>query len=374
MAVLGACLLGVPPMPAWPVPAADSPPATASGLEARLPELPIRPDMVTAEMSAWAAGVVPSGLRSFDRLALLLKALQYDPTGPRIRYVEGHTATAEEAFGHGRINCLAYSHLVVALARELEIDAFYMDVSDRETYRKEGDLVIVAGHVTVGFDDGPDRRILEFQVGPDVDYRRAERITDAMARAYYHSNRGAELLRDGDAARALPWLEAAVELEPELPDAWVNLGVAARRLGQPDRAESAYRRAIEVEDDFLPAYQNLAALYHLRGDRQGATELLDLLDRFKTKNPFVYLALGDLSFERGALDEAERFYRRGRRLGKKEPELMVALGGVAAARGDLERARVWLDRALEQDPENSRVRRFEERLATASGAAQDPSD
>src|SRR6185436_399491 len=98
-------------------------------------------------------------------------------------------------------------------------------------------------------------------------------------------------------------------------------GVGLRRAGDEAGAEKAYRTALEVEPTAISAYQNLASLLRNHGQDQEAADLLVLSDRLGTRNPFIYLALGDLSLAHGRLEEARRFYRKSIRLyhGSAEP-------------------------------------------------------
>jgi Flp pilus assembly protein TadD len=81
------------------------------------------------------------------------------------------------------------------------------------------------------------------------------------------------LARDVEAA--LPWLESAVRLDPELDVAWLNLGVGLRRALTLDRdylncAEHAYRKALELNPNLVLARDNLTALMDIR-NRLGAS-------------------------------------------------------------------------------------------------------
>ncbi len=329
--------------------------------------LPAQPDLLTPEMKDWVVRKVPTHTSELAQLHRLLEALQRDKDGPQLRYREGYTGTAKEAFESGVVNCLSFSQLVVAMARELGVDAFYMDVRQFEQFTKEGDLVVVAGHMTAGFDEGLERRILEFSVGPDVEYRDAVRITDATARAYYHSNRGAEYLQAGEIKLAIEWLTAATKVDPTLPDGWANLGVALRRDGQLTEAEAAYRHSIALDPDFFPGYQNLVALFRLRGGGDEAADLLlELLGRQSTKNPFVYLAVGDLAMGHGDWEGARKFYRQARRLRRADPDFLSALGQANFQLGDLRKAAKLLSAALKKDPENPRAKRLERSLKRSS--------
>ena len=48
-----------------------------------------------------------------------------------------------------------------------------------------------------------------------------------------------------------------IALEPTNPSAWVNKGMAEHQAGDPDAAIKAYQKAIEVNENFAPAYKNM---------------------------------------------------------------------------------------------------------------------
>ena len=354
---------------ALPLACAEAPPPTASPADAVRAPLVV-PFEINDEMRRWARLKTLDGGDDLERMQQLMFALQEDSEGLRLRYREGYTGTAQEAFATGEVNCLSFSHLLVGLAREVGVDAYYLDVAYRQEFERQGQLMVIMGHVTVGFDYGVEQQIVEFRIGPEIDYRRSRRISDRRAQAHHYTNRGAEELREGRPAEAVALLETAVEIDPDLPDAWLNLGVARRRSADLAGAEAAYKRAIDANPEYLPAYQNLSGLARLRGDDDSARQLIRLLDRRSNRNPFLLLALGDLSLEEGRLGEARSFYRRARRLGPMDAETSAALGLWAHAAGRERQARSWLTRAQLLDPESPRVLRLAE---TLDGAAE-PAD
>lgn len=317
------------------------------------------------EMRAWLQERVPKQGGSYERLLGLIVALN-NPYAIQLEYGTGYTGTAEEVFASGRYNCLSYSHLFLGLARELGVDVRYMSVDWIRRFRQQGDVVLVSGHITVGYGAGLDQKIVHFNVGADIDYRTAKPISDLTAMAMHYSNRGAELIQAGNLESALESLETSRRLDPALPDAWVNLGVARRRLGDLDGAERAYLRATEIDPEFFPAYRNLATVYDLQGEEDAVLHTLQVLDRRGNRNPYAFLALGDANRERGVLDEAERLYRRALRLSEDPSDAMAALGLLALARGDLEGARSWLERARRSDPETPRTLELQATLGRAT--------
>lgn len=326
------------------------------------------PYEITDEMRQWAAAKVPEVSEEEDRLERLLAVL-VDPRELALRYESGHSATAVETFASRTANCLAFTSLFVGLARSLGVPAFYVDVEDVERFEKEGDLMVISGHVSAGYDlgTGGTLKILDFTPNRLAGYRRVRPLSDLTAIALFHSNRGAELLRTGRQEEAMGWLEKAVRIDPELAGAWVNLGVALRRNGDVQAAEAAYRTALEADPATAAAYQNLAALLRMRGQDGEAGELLAVATRVSSRNPFSYLALGDISFARGRMEEARRFYRQALRYGRDQAEAYAAMGQVALAAGKSGEARKWLRKASELEPANERVQRLGVRLEGPAG-------
>ena len=327
------------------------------------PATVVVPFEVTDEMRTWVHAQVPDAGAPEQRLERLL-AVIVDPSGLGLTYEGGHSNTAREAFAVRKANCLGFTSLFVGLARELDIPAFYLGVDDVERFEREGDLLVISGHVSAGFGLGGGKiKILEFTNAPKADYRHIRRLDDLTAIALYHANHGADLLRAGRLDESLPWLRKAVEIDPELGDGWIDLGVGLRRAGDLDGAEAAYRRALEVNPEGAAAYQNLAALLRLRGHPREADDLVALSTRASGQSPFSYLALGDLSLSHGRLEEARRYYRRAMWLNRDDPEPYAALGLAALAGGDRREAAKWLRKASAKDNGNQRVRRLESGLA-----------
>ena len=348
-------------------------PTSVSGVARELrqrgldPTSVVVPFEVSDEMRAWVHSKVPDSGSPEQRLEQLLNAI-IDPARLGLTYEGGKTSTARQAFASHKANCLGFTSLFVGMARELGIPAFYLAVNDVERFERDGDLMVISGHVSAGFGVSGDKiKILEFVDAPKVEYRHIHRLSDVTAIALYHSNHGAELLRAGRTDEALPWLRKATEIDPELSDAWINFGVGRRRNGDLDGAEAAYRRALEVNPEAASAYQNLASVLGLRGKKKEADELMSLASRASAQNPFSYLALGDLSFAQGHLDEARRFYRRAMWLNREDAEPYAALGLTALADGDRNEAKKWLRKAVAKDQaknrKNERVQRLESRLA-----------
>jgi predicted O-linked N-acetylglucosamine transferase (SPINDLY family) len=96
--------------------------------------------------------------------------------------------------------------------------------------------------------------------------------------AQAYTRAGIDLLRKGDAQRALEVLILATEVDPIDHLAWYYRGSAAFALGQFDEAVPSYRHAIRVRPDLVQAYFELgSALRHLAHHEESVTVLREAL-------------------------------------------------------------------------------------------------
>lgn len=322
----------------------------------------VLPHAIDERMVEWLEEAVPRRLTEEQKLTQLLEEL-LGRNKLDLQYHQGYTGTAIETFESGQANCLAFTHLFVGLSRQLKLPVFYLKVNDLQSFEREGDLVVVSGHITAGYGSANQPRILEFTIFPAAEYRSIRPLSDLGAVALFYSNRGAELLLEGDREGALEWLEIAVQIDPALPEASTNLGVVYRRLGRLEDAEAAYRHALEVDPEYTSAYRNLSALLlRIEGRKEEGRQILELTDQKQSRNPFNYLALGDLAVSQGHLADAERYYRRSLKLGPELAETSAAMGQWELAAGRRQRARRWYRKAAKLDPEHARVRSLAEAL------------
>jgi tetratricopeptide (TPR) repeat protein len=74
-------------------------------------------------------------------------------------------------------------------------------------------------------------------------------------------NLGILKLGQGDAKAAAELFRSATAKRADLPDAWNNLGLALRAIGDFNGALDAYKKALEVDPKHLPALKNIAILH-----------------------------------------------------------------------------------------------------------------
>ena len=117
---------------------------------------------------------------------------------------------------------------------------------------------------------------------------------------------------------AIAQFEKAVQANPDIPTGYDALGHASALNGDPDRAMSTLRKAIELDPEYAPAYADLARVYYTLLNWEAAVE-------YFTKS----FALG--------MNNEEYFYEAGLAYAYLE---------------DCTNAKKWLEKALELNPES----------------------
>ena len=90
----------------------------------------------------------------------------------------------------------------------------------------------------------------------------------------------------------------------ERPEAMLNLGNYYTARGDIDKAEAAYKKSIELEEVFVPAYINLADLYRAQKNEADAYNVLLKAKQAAENNAAVHHALGLLLVRQQKASEA----------------------------------------------------------------------
>ncbi len=100
-------------------------------------------------------------------------------------------------------------------------------------------------------------------------------------------------------SQAVRDFERATKIAPHLAEGHFYLGESYSKLFLSSKAESEYRKAVELMSDFQPAQKKLAESLYARGAYREAIELLKQMDRETPNDAYVqgelainYLALG----------------------------------------------------------------------------------
>ncbi len=310
------------------------------------------------DMRAFLAREV-TGRDDPTRLRQLLRAV-LDGASFRVDYGDD-TRSAAGTFHARRGNCLSFTNLFVALARESGLDVSYQEVDVPPIWTARDESFVVSRHVNAvvaarnGTTQVVDFNMAEFRAAYP---RRA--ISDARAAAHYYSNLGVERLEAGDSGGAFAHFAHALSLDRTLAQAWVNLGAWYRRQGDPARAEASYLEALRINPRELVATSNLAALH----EREGHVELARWYERraanFRLQNPYYRYERAKVAYLSGDFSGAARQLREALRSSGADPTFYSLLGMSYRELGRRDAARDAFARAIElaDDPRlQSAVRR-----------------
>lgn len=288
------------------------------------------------------------------RLRLLVDFM-FDPDGMDLRFDDQRTRTAAEAFAMRKANCLSFTLLFVALAREAGLDAYVQETAQIVTWYEEAGTVYNAGHVNAGVRIGPKRTTIDINRSVLMTRSLPQAISDERALSHFYNNRGAELMRDGDLAAARAHLLAgvAVAREPFLA-VWNNLGVLEMREGRKQEAERSYLTALRRDPEYAATLLNLWQFYQRNGAPARAAEFQRRLEQAQLADPFHQFVLAVESEKNGDPEGAIAHYRRAIKLHRTEHRFHLGLARAYEQKGDLRRARKSLLRARDLADEELR--------------------
>ncbi|WGL16352.1 CDC27 family protein [Microbulbifer bruguierae] len=273
---------------------------------ASLPDDPILalPEDMQAYLSQLAPGASPD-----NRLQALLKAFQRREF--TVEYDAQATLTAEETYRQQKGNCMAFTVMMVAMARELGANAYFNQVEVPPVWEhEEPQTFVVYRHINMVSESARGRRVVDFNLAAyDPIYDQRE-LSDAEAFAQYYSNRGIEWMRQGSQAEAFRYMRKALMLHPGSADLWANLGALYSRNQKFDAAEQSYLQALQLDTQHAISMSNLERLYR-KGERIALADYYAERARYhREHNPYYLYYQARNAYEHGDYLSAKKQLKR----------------------------------------------------------------
>ncbi|MFU8813940.1 MAG: tetratricopeptide repeat protein [Pseudomonadales bacterium] len=340
------------------VEALDYPPWLLSG--ERLFERPIVideevPDVAVQEasdvMRAYVERLVTSeGRLASRRFRQLLAGLSRDGFF-RSTYSAHRTLTAAETFEARNGNCLSYTNMFIALAREAGLDAVYQVVDVPPSWDADAGFLIRYTHINVliknlhlggRYDHSVN---VDFNdVLPALDYPRRE-VSDEYAKALYFANQSVALLRAGQSRASFGHLRRAIETDPGNADLWINLGAFYATEGDFAASVEAYKVALQIDGNNKPALSGLARNYANAGDLQQAAFYREKVRNYRETNPFYHFAMAQAAFDAAEFERSLDYINAAIGLNRRTARFHLLKGLVEQKLGDYEAAESSFRRA-----------------------------
>jgi tetratricopeptide (TPR) repeat protein len=201
-------------------------------------------------------------------------------------------------------------------------------------------LLAVLGFATV-------RRNYDYRSAETI-WRKALEVAPNNPRAY--ANLGSAITEQGRVDEAIGYYRKALELKPDYADAHNNLGLLLKSQGRFDEAIEHYRRALEIKPGFAEVYNNLGSIYQAQGKFDEAVEYFNRALELAPDFAEVHYNLGIIFRLQGRVDEAIEHYRRALRLKDDYYEVHYNLANALSKQGRLDEAIEHYRMALNLSP------------------------
>ena len=275
-----------------------------------------------------------------------------------LRYAMSPTRDAVSTFESRHGNCLSFVNLFVGVARERQLNPFYVEVTDLQKWNRRENTVISQGHIVAGLYVNGRLATYDFLPYRPKSYKTFKPIDDLTAAAHYYNNLGAEALLEGEVDKAQSLVEIATEIAPAFDKGLNNLGVCYARRGQLDRALEVYERALRASPGNTLILTNQARAYQQLGRGGEAKTILAKIEGENTTNPYFFVYEGEVALADGDTAKALDYMARALRLDTELPEVHLGFVKVYLALGDTDKARHHLERALKLDASNVEAKKL----------------
>ena len=283
----------------------------------------------------------------------------FDPAGLGMTYTPDATYTVEQAYRKREANCLSFTLLVLALAREAGLDAEAQYFDEVLTWRQQDANIVQGNHVNAGVRIRQQRYTVDVASDDIIVRGMPERIDDQRLVALYYSNRAMELTLDGEHAAAVPYMAQAMALDQRSATLWSNAGVLRLRNGDEAGADAAFAHALSLDPRHSGALFNLIQSHERHGDAAALERLQRRARKALANNPFHHFLQGHAAETRGDPEAAIAHYRRAIRLQDDEHRFYFAMARAYAQVGDTRHAIRLLEhaQALGGDAQHDRYQR-----------------
>ena len=317
---------------------------------------PVQMTAVNDEMRAFLKEHVPDHYGDRRKVELILEAILGD--GLKLNYNNFKTFTAQEAFYAREGNCMSFTNLFIALAREAGVKVYYQEVDLPPSWSEQGGTFLYNLHINalVKLQGGGGDQVVDFNMESFESKYERRRLPDAVAQAHYHNNMGVYFMNEGEMATAFQHYREALKLRPNTGYIWSNLGTLYRRAGYNREAETAYLAAIDFDSE-QSALSNLSRLYSSEGEDELAGYYANRVKLYRSKNPYYQFYLAEQAYIGENYTQAETLLLAAIKGRKDEHRFYQLLGMTYLQMGNTDEAQKCIRQAYEMT-DNPKQRQF----------------
>lgn len=172
--------------------------------------------------------------------------------------------------------------------------------------------------------------------------------------AIAHMQEGVRLLRARQIGKARAEFLAVVKMEPEVPDAYNNIGLSYAYENNPEKAISYYKKALEKDPTYAAALNNLGLLLYSTGKPAESLTYWNLCLKTSTEGqPELHYYLANALRDVGRKDEARQHYQQAIELEPSNAAAHSGLAALALGEGALDEAYEEVSKAIKLKPDSA---------------------
>jgi tetratricopeptide (TPR) repeat protein len=156
-----------------------------------------------------------------------------------------------------------------------------------------------------------------------------------------------QALRAGQFVKALQILQAELEKDPGNTQLWALRGIALSGKGDKREALGAFRHALGISPDYLPALEGAAQIEYENGGKDAAGLLQHVL-QLRPQDPTSHAMLAVLAYRRGDCATAVSQFEQSGSLAQSQPGALQEYGDCLVRLKEPEKAISLFRRALAQ--------------------------
>lgn len=172
------------------------------------------------------------------------------------------------------------------------------------------------------------------------------------------------ITRNADWKSSYSLYNADIEVAPDAAKLNFHLGLEIMQLGLKtddpvekranfDRGKIHFEKAISIYPAYHDAYSQLGLAAYRDKDYEKALEYYELALKYKPNFPLVYSNMGIIFFERGDLAKAKEVYEKAVQYDPRMKDALRNLGAVNAMQKNFDEAIRWFSQAVEYWPEDA---------------------
>jgi tetratricopeptide (TPR) repeat protein len=297
-----------------------------------------------------------AGREMMDGKVMALTNSLYSTYHKKFAYDAVQTRAAADVFRLRSGNCLSYTIMTAAFAKQMRIPVQFHAVSYGEVWDRNeniefkiGHVNLTLGHIVPAADHEP-AKLIDFTSAEDARGEILDDIGEDVIIAMYLNNRAAEALAKDNLDDAYWWARAAMVHTPSFLSAYNTMGVIYSRHHNLAQSEQVFQRVLQREPDNVLAMSNQIQVLDKLGRAEESSKLASRLAEIQPNPPYYFFNLGLAAMREHDYVEARLEFKKEVNRASYNHQFHFWLGLANYYLGNFDETRRQLQVAMENSP------------------------